>query len=193
MHGNPRVLLLADTEAALATLAIDLADGGYAVAITQEPAATIRQLAAQPWAAVVVHLSDTAQALDVARTIQAQQPQLATIVIADAQPPVVIETGLRDGVYDWLPRPYARPLLFAAINRAQERQALQAQIVTEQTPAPISRALAHDINNQLSGIIGLTQLHMSDEALPADVREDLSLVLESARTIRDLLRQHRSS
>lgn len=191
MQGNPHVLLLADTEAALATLAIDLTDGGYAVAMTHEPAATIVQLPAQPWTAVVVDLSDIERALELARTILAQQPQLAMILVADVQPDV-IETVLHQGVYDWLPKPYARPLLFAAIKRAQERRTLQAQIVTQESPAAISRTLAHDINNQLSGIIGLTQLHMSNDALPADVRDDLTLVLESARTIRDLLRQNQA-
>jgi hypothetical protein len=50
----------------------------------------------------------------------------------------------------------------------------------------------HTVNNQLAGIIGLVQLHMTDASLHPEMRADLEMVLSSARTIGDLLKPLRN-
>lgn len=78
-------------------------------------------------------------------------------------------------------------------TRAYERQRLQRQHNNAMTTQRgLSSNVMHTVNNQLAGIIGLVQLHISDETLDSEMRADLEMVLSSARTVGDLLKPLRN-
>ncbi|HEX6291623.1 MAG TPA: response regulator [Herpetosiphonaceae bacterium] len=191
-HAPPlRVVLVVDSEPTIAAVAIPLTEAGHAVAMVQTAREVFKLIEAQPWDAVVIDLSPIESALDLARRIHQRHSNLSIILLSEPPPPQVIDTGLSLGVYDWLFKPGALSLVMAALHRARERRMFQ-QSAAQPGEASDRGGARHEINNQLAGIIGLVQLHLVDETLPAELRQDLTLVLKHAQQLRDLLRAKRS-
>ncbi len=110
------------------------------------------------------------------------------IVLSSDLRPASIRAGLHAGAYLWLPAPCPLELVTAAVLRAHERQLLQRDAQRASQHEGVSSSVAHTINNQLTGIMGLTQLHLADETLSHELRTDLEVILQCARAIGDLLK-----
>lgn len=190
MSRPAHVLLVSDADDT-ASLAVDLIAAGHAVTLAQQHDDALRLAVQQPWDAVVIDVQTLPPVLALLHSLRGQTARLAAILLADTGDTTAIEAALLAGAYDWLPKPCILPLLLAAISRAAERRDLAAAAAAPDDDR--TRALVHDINNHLGGITGLIQLYTDDDRLPADLRNDLDLMLQSARTIRDLLRSIRSS
>jgi DNA-binding NtrC family response regulator len=188
-----RVLVVANSQTTLTLLAEYLAAKGHTVAISQEPAEVLTQVGEWLWDAVVIDLTPVTLSIELVRQLAERQPGLATIVLSSDQRPNVIRAGHEAGVYSWLVAPCLVELVLAAVNRAYERQRLQRQQISATAASQgLSSSVMHTVNNQLAGIIGLVQLHMTDASLHPEMRADLEMVLSSARTIGDLLKPLRN-
>jgi DNA-binding response OmpR family regulator len=183
-----RILLVVDTEPTIATVAIPLTEAGHALAMVQQAHEVYGQIEKQPWDAVVIDLSPIEAALDLAGHIHQRHADLSIILLTDETHPALLEMGFSAGVYDWLFKPPALSLVIAALNRARERRTLRTQSDTVAAGAPDAWSSRHEINNQLAGIIGLVQLHLTDQGLPGELRQDLTLVLTHAQRLHTLLK-----
>lgn len=181
-----RILVVADPEATLPEHAPDLIQAGFTVSVIHPNEWAIRQDTKPTWDAVVIELEAIESAIALVGELYQQWPHLTTILLTPPQPDFVIAAGLHAGAYDWLLKPFDLHLFQAALMRAHERRVLREQRgATNNTPSlSIS---THDINNQLSGILGLAQLHLLDPDLPDDLYSDLEEIVASARRITDLL------
>jgi DNA-binding NtrC family response regulator len=188
-----RVLVVANSHITLTLLPEHLTAKGQTVAVSQQPAEVLTQVGEWLWDAVVIDLTPITLSIELVRQIAERQPSLATIVLSSDQRPDIIKAGQDAGVYSWLVAPCPVELVLAAIDRAYERQLLQRQQNTATTAQRgLSSNMLHTVNNQLAGIIGLVQLHISDETLDPEMRADLEMVLSSARTVGDLLKSLRN-
>jgi DNA-binding NtrC family response regulator len=180
-----RILLVVDNEPTIASIAIPMTEAGHALAMVQTDHEVFKLIAAQPWDAVIIDLSPIETALDLVRQIRGRQPDLSIILLTDQPAGDLLNTGFSLGVYDWLFKPPSLPLVLAALSRSAERRALRKQ-AQERAPESNDRQTArHEINNQLAGIIGLVQLHISEHGENSELEQDLKLAL------RELLRARR--
>ena len=186
------VLVVANSEATLTVLPEYLRQHGQFVAIAHEPAQVLAHSAERLWDAVIIDLAPVAASIDLVRQLYAQQPLLATIVLSSDRHAATIPAAVAAGVFSWLPAPCPLELVELAVVRARERRQLQRQAAAQPASTGVSWQIIHTVNNQLAGIIGLAQLHMADDLLSADLRSDLEMILNSARTISDLLKPLRS-
>ena len=178
------VLFVADEVSQLTEFAIDLMQLGYAISTAQSEAEARPQLTARPWDVVIVDQHDVNQSISVCSSIAARLPNLPVLVMLPVADSNVIEQILAAGAYDiLLPTPYPA-LLHTALNRACDHYRLQ-----QRGAAHVSTALVHDINNALSGILGITQLRLGEPELPPDLRDDFELIADNAYAIRDRLRK----
>lgn len=180
-----RVLLVANTTT-FSAIGVELMQAGCAVATAQNTNDALAQLAVNIYDAVL--LDNASPDASVAFITQLHQLSLdaAPILVVPEHNSAAIEAGLQAGAYDVLTSPLHLPLMLAALNRAAERRQLREQ----QRSAPTSEtswSVLHAINNQLSGILGIAQLYMTDTTLPAELREDFASIEEAARRIRSLL------
>lgn len=188
-----RVLVVANSQITLTLLPEHLTAKGQTVAVSQQPAEVLTQVGEWVWDAVVIDLTPITLSIELVRQIAERQPSLATIVLSSDQRPDIIRAGQDAGVYSWLVAPCPVELVLAAVDRAYERQRLQRQHNNAMTTQRgLSSNVMHTVNNQLAGIIGLVQLHISDETLDSEMRADLEMVLSSARTVGDLLKPLRN-
>lgn len=188
-----RVLVVANSQITLTLLPEHLTAKGQTVAVSQQPAEVLTQVGEWVWDAVVIDLTPITLSIELVRQIAERQPSLATIVLSSDQRPDIIRAGQDAGVYSWLVAPCPVELVLAAVERAYERQRLQRQHNNAMTTQRgLSSNVMHTVNNQLAGIIGLVQLHISDETLDSEMRADLEMVLSSARTVGDLLKPLRN-
>ncbi len=183
-----RVLVVANSEATLTVLPEYLRQHGQFVAIAHEPAQVLAHSAERLWDAVIIDLTPVAAGIDLVRQLYEQQPLLATIVLSADRQATSIPAAVAAGVFSWLPAPCPLELVELAVLRARERKQLQRQATSAQASSGISWQVVHTVNNQLAGITGLAQLHMTDDLLSADLRSDLEMMLNSARRISDLLK-----
>ncbi len=188
---TPHVLVVANSATTLTALAEHLTALGQTVAVAHHTAEVLAPGANSQWDAVVIDLTPTEQALDLVRRLTEQQPELATIVLSSDRRPSSIRAVFQAGAYLWLPTPCPDELVAATVLRANERRLLRRASAGLYRDG-VSSAVAHAINNQLAGIMGLTQLHIADETLSPDMREDLEIVLQSARAIGDHLKPLRN-
>jgi signal transduction histidine kinase len=72
-------------------------------------------------------------------------------------------------------------------QRLAENRLLQAAKLA--AVGEMAAGVAHELNNPLTTVIGFTELTLQNDALPADVREDLGMVLQEARRARDVVRR----
>ncbi|HSM94290.1 MAG TPA: ATP-binding protein [Anaeromyxobacteraceae bacterium] len=80
----------------------------------------------------------------------------------------------------------------AARRASAERDALHERLSRSQKLEAIGTlagGIAHDFNNILGAIIGYTEFCLKSEALSAEVREDMEVVLQAGRRAADLVRQ----
>jgi DNA-binding NtrC family response regulator len=182
-----RILLVVDNEPTVGTVAIPLTEVGHALAIVQTAREVFAQIEKQPWDAVIIDLSPVEIALDLVRQLHQRRPDLSIILLTDHPSATVMEDGFTNGTYDWLFKPATFLLVLAALHRARERRTLRQQLDKEQAGIDDAINNRHEINNQLAGVIGLVQLHLTDQGLPAELRQDLTLVLNHAKRLRELL------
>ncbi len=188
-----RVLVVANSQNTLTILPEYLAAKGQTVAVSQQPAEVLAQIGEWLWDAVVIDLTPVSLSIQLVQQLKERQPRLATIVLSSDQRPAIIKAGQEAGVYSWLVAPCPVELVLAAVDQAYERRLLLRQQTSKAaTTGGLSSELMHTVNNQLAGIIGLVQLHMSDASLHPEMRADLEMVLNSARTIGDLLKPLRN-
>lgn len=185
-----RVLLAANTEATLSAVGVELMQTGFAVSTAQQPHEALAQLAARPFDALIVDYVPFAEALRMLQIVRQRHPSLATIIVVHESQPAQLARALEAGAFDVLVLPLISPLLHAALRRVSEYQHLRQQLAAAPAAAAPT-ALLHDINNQLSGILGIAQLYLGDSTLPPDLHDDLTEIAESARRIRDLIQQAR--
>lgn len=185
-----RVLLAANTETTLTAVGIELMQTGFAVSTAQQTHEALAQLAAREYDVVILDYQPFTEAIRLLQIVRQRHPGLATVVVVPEGEPAVLEAALEAGAFDVLMIPLVTPLLHAALRRINEYRQLRRQLAA--APA-ISQptAIMHDINNQLSGILGIAQLYLTDTDLPPDLLEDLTEIAESARRIRDLIQQAR--
>ncbi|HEY0735412.1 MAG TPA: response regulator [Herpetosiphonaceae bacterium] len=186
-----RILLVVDSEPTIASIAIPLTQAGHALAMVQTAREVFKQIEAQPWDAVIIDLTTIEAGLDLARQIRERQVDLSLILLTDQPADELLETGFKLGVYDWLFKPPLLTLVLAALDRASERRSLRKQAQENAAAATERNDTRHEINNQLAGIIGLVQLHLTGPGLDGEVEQDLRLVLDHAKRLRDLLRAKR--
>lgn len=183
-HPPAHVLFVADEASQLTEFAIDLMQLGYAISTAQNSAEAMLQLHARPWDAVIVDQQDVGVSMGVCQTIGGQLPRLPVVIMLAHPDRQHIEALLAVGAYDVVLSTAPPPLLHAALNRACEHHRLQQRSAME---AP--SALIHDVNNALSGILGITQLRLDEPNLPPDLRDDFQQIAESAYAIRDRVRK----
>lgn len=186
-----RILLVVDSEPTIASIAIPLTQAGHALAVVQTAREVFKQIEAQPWDAIVIDLTPMASALDLVEQIQQRQTNLSIILLTDHLSEALLETGFNLGVYDWLFKPPTLTLVLAALRRASERRTLRKQAQDNAAVSIYHHEIRHEINNQLAGIIGLVQLHLTGPRLNDEVEQDLRLVLDHAKRVRELLRSRR--
>lgn len=186
-----RVLLAANTEASLSVVGIELMQTGFAVSTAQQTHETLTQLAAHAYDALILDYVPFTETIRLLQIVRQRHPGLATIVVVPEDQPVVLEAALEAGAFDVLSMPLLKPLLHAALRRIGEYQQLRQQLAARPTSDGRPTTLMHDINNQLSGILGIAQLYLTDTKLPAELLEDLAEIADSARRIRDLIQQTR--
>ncbi len=184
----PHVLVVANSETTLTVLSEHLTQLGHIVAVAHYTVEVLAHSADRQWDAVVIDLTPETLALELVRELKVRQTELATIVLSSARGTGSIRAGLEAGAYLWLPAPCPIEVITIAVLRAYERRLLQRHGNGDPRREGISSAVAHTINNQLAGIIGLTQLHITDETLSPDLRADLEVILQSARALGDLLK-----
>jgi DNA-binding response OmpR family regulator len=182
-----RILLVVDNEPTVGTVAIPLTEVGHALAIVQTAREVFGQIEKQPWDAVIIDLSPIEAALDLVRQVYQRKPELSIILLTDQPSTLVMEDGFTSGAYDWLFKPTMFTLVLAALHRARERRALRQEVHKEHTGTDDLLKNRHEINNQLAGVIGLVQLHLTDQELAPELRQDLMLVLSHAKRLRELL------
>ena len=182
-----RILLVVDNEPTVGTVAIPLTEVGHALAIVQTAREVFAQIEKQPWDAVIIDLSPVETALDLMRQVYQRRPDLSIILLTDQPSTTVMEDGFISGAYDWLFKPATFLLVLAALHRARERRMLRQEVHKEDTGVDDLLKNRHEINNQLAGVIGLVQLHLTDQGLPPELRQDLTLVLNHAKRLRELL------
>lgn len=183
---NPpaQVLFVADAASQLTEFAIDLMQRGYAISTALSEAEARIQLAARAWDVVIVDQRDVDHSLRVCRTVGDRAPHPPVLVLLPYAEADVIERMLAAGAYDVLLPPPFPALLHAALNRACDHYRLR-----QYGAAAVPTALVHDINNALSGIVGITQLRLGEPTLPHDLRDDFQQIADNAYTIRDRLRK----
>lgn len=186
-----RVLLLGNAEATLSTIGVELIQLGMAISTAQHVDEALAQLARNTFDALVIDDPRLDQSITRIDRFRQQQPDLALILLAAQPEPAAITAVLAAGAYDVLVGPPSVLLLEAAVRRAQERRELRSRVAAGTQSG--SASLLHDVNNQLSGIIGLAQLYHSDPSLPAELRDDLDGIISSARRIRELIQIEPSS
>ena len=73
----------------------------------------------------------------------------------------------------------------------ERRQMEENLIVTDRMVSlgEMASGLAHEVNNPLTGVIGFTQLILSDSRLPEELRGDLELVSSEARRAAEIVRK----
>lgn len=190
---RPRVLLIGTDGRSTAQLAASLADAGHSVTSTTDPAEALRSTHAADWDAVLIEIEPIEAALNLVRQMHSASAELATIVLSADTSAATIRAGFDEGAYSWLVAPAPLELVAAAIRQARERRLLRGPATAALRPLGLSSADAHMMNNQLAGIMGLTQLHLIDEALPEDLRADFTMIMDGARAIADVLKQVRSA
>lgn len=185
-----RVLLAANTETTLTAVGIELMQTGFAVSTAQQMHEALTQLAAREYDAVILDYQPFTEAIPLLQIVRQRHPSLSTIVVVPEGELAVLEAALEAGAFDVLMLPLVTPLLHAALRRIGEHRQLRQQLTVAPT-AGEPTTIMHDINNQLSGILGIAQLYLTDPDLPPDLLEDLAEIAESARRIRDLIQQAR--
>lgn len=186
-----RVLLAANTEATLSSVGIELMQTGFAVSTAQHTHETLAQLAAHAYDALILDYVPLTETIRLLQIVRQRHPSLATIVVVREAQPMMLEAALEAGAFDVLIMPLVKPLLHAALRRIHQYQQLRQQLAAPPSGDPRPTAIMHDINNQLSGILGIAQLYLTDTTLPPDLLEDLTEIAESARRIRDLIQEAR--
>lgn len=186
-----RILLVVDSEPTIASVAIPLTEAGHALAVVQTAREVFKQIEAQPWDAVIIDLTPVEAGLELARQIGERQADLSIILLTDPASDEHLATGFNLGVYDWLFKPPSLTLVLAALDRASERRRLRGQAQANAAASTEHSDTRHEINNQLAGIIGLVQLHLTGPGLDGEVEQDLRLVLDHAKRLRELLRVKR--
>ena len=186
-----RILLVVDSEPTIASVAIPLTQAGHALAMVQTAREVFKQIEAQPWDAVIIDLTTIEAGLELARQIQERQADLSIMLLTDQPSDELLETGFNLGIYDWLFKPPSLTLVLAALDRASERRRLRRQAQEGAVATNERNDTRHEINNQLAGIIGLVQLHLTGPELNSEVDQDLRLVLDHAKRLRELLRAKR--
>jgi DNA-binding NtrC family response regulator len=182
-----RILLVVDNEPTVGTVAIPLTEVGHALAIVQTAREVFAQIEKQPWDALIIDLSPVEAALDLVRQVYQRKPDLSIILLTDQPSAMVMEDGFAGGAYDWLFKPALFPMVISALHRARERRTLRQEVHSEHTGLDDLLKNRHEINNQLAGVIGLVQLHLTDQGLAPELRQDLTLVLNHAKRLRELL------
>lgn len=185
----PRVLLIGDDKR---EHPLQAALAGAAAIVAVDVAAALAESEARAWDVVLIDLAAAEAAVDLVRQLRATQPDLPTIVLSPDQSAATIQAGLDEGAFLWLVSPVPVEVVHAALLRARERRSVSVPSMPSGPVAGLTSPMAHTINNQLGGIIGLAQLHLADEALSDDLRDDLEMILQGARTIADLLKQVRA-
>lgn len=186
-----RILLVVDNEPTIASIAIPLTQAGHALAMVQTAREVFKQIEAQPWDAVIIDLTPIEAGLNLVGQIRERQADLSIILLTDQPSDELLETGFKLGVYDWLFKPPSFMLVLAALDRASERRRLHKQAQANAAATTERNDTRHEINNQLAGIIGLVQLHLTGTSLEGEVEQDLRLVLDHAKRLRELLRARR--
>lgn len=184
---SAQVLFVADSASQLAGFAVNLMQAGYAISTAPNAAQGLAQSAAQPWDAIIIDQTPVAEGIALVAQIHARAPQLPIILLLPSADGRYIEQAFQAGAYDLVFTPLNEPLLRAALDRACERQQLSAaQQSSTQLPG---NTLLHDLNNYLSGILGVAQIRLNEPALPQDLREDFQQIADNAYQIRDRLRR----
>ncbi|MBI5202609.1 MAG: response regulator [Elusimicrobia bacterium] len=76
-------------------------------------------------------------------------------------------------------------------RRLAQVESMQAQLLLSEKLAAIGRlaaGVAHEINNPLTGILGFTELLLSDGALSPDQRDDLSKIMHQGLRCREIIK-----
>ncbi len=164
-----------------------LSDQGYKVTVATGGGEGIAALSSQEPPDVV--LTDLVMmppdGYAVMQHIRGQELDLPIIVMTAHSSMESAIKALRLGAYDYIHKPFDIELLYAAVERAVERQHLQeASRRKEQLEALIALAdsAAHELNQPLTVILGWLQL-LEQDGIPSLTPETVEELTQSAREV----------
>lgn len=132
--------------------------------------------------------------LEVCRRIRAADGERKTfvLVLTARDRPADLEAALDAGADDYLTKPATGQRLVARLRIAQRRIAAEQELRTARYLAGIGEmavTLQHQINNPLTGLLGTAEMMLTEAKERGQPTDDLELILEQARRIRELVKR----
>jgi nitrogen regulation protein NR(I) len=142
MNPSPKILLVEDDSAIVATLRRVLADEGYAVAIEQNGEAGLARARAEEFDVVITDLKLPGKTgLELVRELHASRPRLPILMMtAHGTTETAIE-ATQSGAYDYLLKPFEIPELLQLVAGAVAASRLMSEPVQIGQPGPSRLAI----------------------------------------------------
>jgi DNA-binding response OmpR family regulator len=131
---------------------------------------------------------------EVCRRIREADPERKTfvLVLTGRDRPTDLEAALDAGADDYVTKPVTGQRMLARIRIAQRRMSVEEELRRARYLAGIGEmtvTLQHEINNPLTGLMGTAEMMLLDAREKGAPTDDLQVVLEQARRIKELVRR----
>jgi signal transduction histidine kinase len=188
-----RILVASGTEALRSLLGPLFAHQGYEMIGVKNGAAALQKLEADV-ILVDVNLPDL-NAVQFLKQVQGLAPKKPVILLAGKEDIRVAVAAMKEGAQDCLIKPLRREEILRALRSAQEESSTQEQTPGDrqvhklETLGRLTSAVAHDLNNQMTVILGYTQLLLNQAKAVEYFGEDLAEIHRAADQAASLTRQ----
>jgi len=159
MATPPAVMVVDDEEAVATVLARALSYAGYSVEIAHSGHEALERLAAQPFDVLLSDiLMPRMKGDELQRIARERDPDLAVLIITAAEDVHMAVECMKEGVYDYLTKPFNLTNVVMRVNRALERRRLQWEnmdyrLCLEQRMAEKSERLRRTMQGSLEALI----------------------------------------
>ena len=129
-HSTAHILVVEDDAAMLQLIAEELTDAGYQVSAASTPEQALLLIEEHPFTAVVtdLNLGRHTTGLDLAKHLLKHEPDLPIVLITAFGTMQTAIEAIRQGVYDFLTKPFAFEELILTIHRAVELRGLKSEL-----------------------------------------------------------------
>jgi signal transduction histidine kinase len=190
-----RILVIDDDGALRDVIRLSLEDAGFEVVEAEDGETGVQQACTRIPDLILCDVR--MEKMDGYRTLEALRKHSNTALL-----PFILMTGQADhaglrqgmelGADDYLPKPFTVPQLLAAVEaRLKKQQTLREQAEQRLTElrANISRAVPHELLTPLTGILGFSEILITDHASlqPCDIVSMAEAIRDSAKRLNRLI------
>ncbi|MBI5201542.1 MAG: response regulator [Elusimicrobia bacterium] len=192
MNSRARILVVDDERGIRDLLCCELGDRGFEVVSAEDGEQALRKAAEGNFQLAISDVRmPKRDGLETLKALKEADPHIEVILATGHGTMEAAITAMRKGAYDFVLKPFDIEELSLLVEKALERRELLIHSERLNAVGMIAAGVAHELNNPLTGIMGLAQFLGAEPGLSPQSKDDLAAIVEQGkrctRIVSDLL------